>query len=164
MVGGLNQLLPKGIRSIQWLISEESRQSGLKTSYVRPQGFLDCGHRAKRTEERWRNVVFFSFYGGADLCRTNIMLWCTLPNCLKYTVTLPSQHPLWVISWCTEPDNDSIVFNAWALPRSLSRILSGQKREIEQMDCGENQSWYVTRDTTPAPEWMWRFFLQPLAS
>jgi hypothetical protein len=36
MVGGLNRLLPKEIRSRHWLISEESRQTGFETSYVTP--------------------------------------------------------------------------------------------------------------------------------
>jgi hypothetical protein len=36
MVGGLNRLLTKKIRSIQRQISEESRQTGFKTSFVPP--------------------------------------------------------------------------------------------------------------------------------
>ncbi len=37
-VGGLNRLLPKEIRSRQWLISEESWQTCFETSYVPPLG------------------------------------------------------------------------------------------------------------------------------
>ncbi len=39
----INRILLKEIRSIQWLISEESRQTGLKTGSVPPLGFQDCG-------------------------------------------------------------------------------------------------------------------------
>ncbi len=36
--------LPKDIRRIQWQISEESRQTDLKTSYVPGQGFVGYVH------------------------------------------------------------------------------------------------------------------------
>ncbi len=39
MVGALNRLLPKKIRSRQCLNSEESRQTGLETNYAHPLGF-----------------------------------------------------------------------------------------------------------------------------
>jgi hypothetical protein len=42
-VGGLKRLLPKETRSRQWCISEESRETGFKTSYVSSFGFQDCG-------------------------------------------------------------------------------------------------------------------------
>ncbi len=42
MMGGLNRLLSKEIRSRQYLVSDESRQIGLKTNYVPRLGFQDC--------------------------------------------------------------------------------------------------------------------------
>ncbi len=51
-VYGINRLLPKEIRSRQWLISEESRQNGLKTSFVPLLGFKTVG------SERWELGIF----------------------------------------------------------------------------------------------------------
>jgi hypothetical protein len=42
MVGSLNRPLPK---EISRKLSEESRKTGLKTSYIPPEGFQDCGLR-----------------------------------------------------------------------------------------------------------------------
>ncbi len=53
-VYGSNRLLSKEMKNRQWKISEESRQTGLKTCYVPPSGLQDCGllmlHRPLETE------------------------------------------------------------------------------------------------------------------
>jgi hypothetical protein len=57
-VGGLNRLLPKEIRSRQWLISEESWQTSFETSYVPPLG----GGRSESSELVIEDQAFFPSY------------------------------------------------------------------------------------------------------